>query len=314
MAVLFVLNRYNASDWSDMMRDRAPDLDVRLWPDETGNPEDIKYVVAWNPPPGELAKYPNLKVIFSIGAGVDHLMKDPDLPAVPVVRVVDPDLTKRMTEYVVMNVLLHHRRFRLYDAQQTANAWTEHSQPAAGEVRVGIMGFGTLGRDSGVILRDLGFQVAGWSNSRKQVDGIESFAGESELDGFLGRTDILVSLLPHTPDTDRMLNSALFAKLPQDGALEGPFLINAGRGKVQSDADILTALNDGTLKGASLDVFEEEPLAAGSPLWSHPGVVLTPHVAAESSPIAINDYILDQLRGYELGEALSNVVNAKRGY
>lgn len=314
MAVLFVLNRFNASDWSDMMRDRAPDLDVRLWPDETGNPEDVRFVVAWNPPAGELSKFPNLEVIFSMGAGVDHLMKDPGLPKVPVVRVVDLDLTKRMTEYVVMNVLLHHRRFRLYDGQQKAGAWTEHSQPAASDVRVGIMGFGTLGQDCGIILRDLGFQVAGWSNSRKQVEGIESFAGEAELSGFLGRSDILVCLLPHTPATDRMLNAKLFAQLPQDGALGGPFLINAGRGKVQSDADILAALNDGTLKGASLDVFEEEPLPQDSPLWSHPGVVLTPHVAAESSPVAINDYILDQLRGYELGEALSNVVNAERGY
>lgn len=314
MAVLFVLNRYNASDWSDMMRDRAPDLDVRLWPDETGNPVDIRFVVAWNPPEGELAKFPNLEVIFSIGAGVDHLMKDPHLPKVPVVRVVDPDLTKRMTEYVVMNVLLHHRRFRLYDDQQQARDWTEHSQPAASEVRVGIMGFGTLGQDAGLILRDLGFQVAGWSNSRKQVEGIESFAGGGELEAFLGRTDILVSLLPHTPDTDRMLNRGLFALLPQDGALGGPFLINAGRGKVQSDADILDALNEGVLKGASLDVFEEEPLAHDSGLWVHPGMMLTPHVAAESSPLAINDYILDQLRGYELGETLSNVVNAERGY
>ncbi|MEM8644918.1 MAG: glyoxylate/hydroxypyruvate reductase A [Pseudomonadota bacterium] len=314
MAVLFVLNRYNASDWADMMRERAPDLDIRLWPDDVGNPEDIRFIVAWNPPEGELAKYPNLEVIFSMGAGVDHLMKDPDLPKVPVVRVVDGDLTKRMTEYVVMNVLLHHRRVALYDRQQKACAWTEHSQPAASEVRVGIMGFGVLGQDCGVLLRDLGFQVAGWSNGRKHVEGIESFAGSAELDAFLGRTDILVSLLPHTPDTDRMLNTSLFAKLPQDGALEGPFLINAGRGKVQSDADILAALNDGTLKGASLDVFEEEPLPADSPLWAHPQLVLTPHVAAESSPVAINDYILDQLRGYELGEPLSNVVNAARGY
>ncbi len=314
MAVLFVLNRFNAADWSDMMRDRAPDLDVRLWPDEVGNPEDVRFIVAWNPPLGELSKFPNLEVIFSMGAGVDHLMKDPDLPKVPVVRVVDADLTKRMTEYVVMHVLLHHRRFRMYDEQQRTAKWTEHSQPAAKDVRVGIMGFGTLGQDAGVVLRDLGFQVAGWSNSRKIVDGIESFAGSGELGAFLARTDILVSLLPHTPDTDRMLNADLFAQLPQDGALDGPFLINAGRGKVQSDADILTALNEGTLKGASLDVFEEEPLPADSPLWSHPGLFLTPHVAAESSPLAINDYILDQLRGYELGEALSNVVNAARGY
>lgn len=314
MAILYVLDRYNAAEWADRMRSAAPDLDVRLWPDETGDPAEIEYAVAWKPPAGELAKYPNLKVIFSLGAGVDHIMADDQLPDVPVVRVVDPDLTKRMTEYVVMHVLLHHRQHALYAAQQAERKWIEHSQPAASDVRVGIMGLGVLGQHAAHRVRDLGFQVAGWSNSRKSIDGIESFAGAEELDAFLARTDILVCLLPHTDETEGILNLVLFEKLAHDGALGGPFLINAGRGMVQNSNEIEAALQSGVLKGASLDVFEQEPLAADHPLWANPNVYLTPHVAAESSPAAINAYILQQIRAHQAGGALENVVDAKLGY
>ncbi|MEM7424886.1 MAG: glyoxylate/hydroxypyruvate reductase A [Pseudomonadota bacterium] len=314
MAILYVLDRYNASEWADMMRVSAPDLDVRLWPGETGEAGEIDYAVAWKPPHGELARLPNLKVIFSLGAGVDHIMSDPGLPDVPIVRVVDPDLTKRMTEYVVLHVLLRHRRHALYAAQQAERQWIEHSQPAAADVRVGIMGLGVLGQDSALRLRDLGFQVAGWSNSRKEIEGIESFAGAGELDTFLARTDILVCLLPHTPDTEGMLNLSLTKRLAADGALGGPFLINAGRGGVQNSDEILQALEGGELKGASLDVFEEEPWPQDHPLWNHPNLYLTPHVAAESSPAAINAYILQQIRTFEKGGTLENVVDVSLGY
>ncbi len=314
MAILYVLDRYNASEWADMMRASAPDLDVRLWPGGTGDAEDVEYIVAWKPPHGELAKFPKLQVIFSLGAGVDHIMSDPNLPDVPVVRVVDTDLTKGMSEYVVLHVLLHHRQHALYVSQQQARQWIEHAQPAADEVRVGIMGLGVLGQDAAARVRDLGFQVIGWSNSRKSVEGVESFAGPDELDRFLARTDILVCLLPHTPETDGILNSSLVSKLPQDGALDGPFLINAGRGGVQNSDEILKELERRRLKGASLDVFEEEPWPEDHPLWAHPNLYLTPHVAAESSPAAINAYILEQIREHQAGGELRNVVDASLGY
>lgn len=219
-----------------------------------------------------------------------------------------------MSEYVVFNVLLHHRQFALYERQQKNKEWIEHSQPAAKEVRVGIMGLGVLGQDAALRLRDLEFQVSGWSNSRKQINGVKSFAGDAELDSFLAQTDILVCLLPHTPETEGILNKKLCTKLAQDGALGGPFLINAGRGKVQDSQELYEALEAGTLKAVSLDVFETEPLSKAHPLWSHPNVYLTPHVAAESSSGAINDYILQQIETYESGGALENLVDAARGY
>ncbi len=314
MAVLYVLDRYNAAEWADMMRVAAPDFDVRLWPNETGDVGEIAYAVAWKTPHGVLAQFPELRVIFSLGAGVDHIMSDPDLPDVPIVRVVDPDLTRRMSEYVVLHVLLHHRQHALYASQQLERKWIEHSQPAAKDVRVGIMGLGVLGQDAALRVRDLGFQVAGWSNSRKSVEGVESFAGAGELDAFLSHTDILACLLPHTPETDGMLNISLIERLAQDGAFGGPFLINAGRGGVQNSDDIQKALEQGLLKGASLDVFETEPWPEEHPLWAQPNVYLTPHVAAESSPSAINAYILQQIRTHEAGGELENVIDVNLGY
>jgi glyoxylate/hydroxypyruvate reductase len=244
--------------WLTRFRSLGQDREVRLYP-ETGDPADIRYACVWKPPAGLLAGLPNLRAIFSLGAGVDHLMGDPSLPDVPIVRIVDPDLTMRMTEYVVLHVLLHHRRFKFYDAHQRARVWREENDPAASEVRVGIMGLGVLGRAAAAALKPLGFQLNGWSRTQKLVPGVTAFANDTGLTPFLARTDILVCLLPLTPDTRGFLNYELFRGLARDGALGGPALINAGRGGSQVEADILRALDDGTLTGASLDVFERSP-------------------------------------------------------
>jgi glyoxylate/hydroxypyruvate reductase A len=253
-------------------------------------------------------------VIFSLGAGVDHLMRYPDLPEVPIVRVAQEDLTDRMSEYVVLQSLMHLRDQRRYDTQQRDRVWSSDAfAPKASDVRVGMLGFGVLGQDAARKLRAMGFDVAGWSRTRKEVEGFRVYAGD-ELDAFLARTDILVCLLPLTPDTHGILNAELFAKLARDGRLGGPVLINAGRGGLQVETDILASLDDGTLRAATLDVFETEPLPADSPLWSHPRVTVTPHNAAVSEPEATARYIVDQIRRFERGEPLQNVVDPARGY
>jgi glyoxylate/hydroxypyruvate reductase A len=232
---------------------------------------------------------------------------------VPVVRIVDPNLTMRMTEYVALHVLMHHRRLRLYDAQQRQRLWRDHHQPAASEVAVGIMGLGVLGRDAAAMLVRLGFRVAGWSRSATSLPGVETFHGDG-LDAFLARTEILVCLLPATPATEGILNLSLLRKLKRDGALGGAYLINAGRGRLQVDADILAALDQGVLAGASLDVFPTEPLPADNPLWGHPAVTITPHNAAESDPQAITQNVVEQIARFERGEALDNVIDRRHGY
>jgi glyoxylate/hydroxypyruvate reductase A len=228
--------------------------------------------------------------------------------------VVDPHLMRRMTEYVALHVLMHHRRQRLYDEQQRARVWHEHPQPRAGEVTVGLMGLGVLGRDAAEVLVRLGFRVAGWGRSPRQLPGVETFHGAAGLDAFLARTEILVCLLPHTPATERILDLALMRKLKRDGALGGAFLINAGRGKLQVDADILAALDEGALAGATLDVFPVEPLPATSPLWTHPKVTITPHNSAASVPEEVVAYIVRQIERFEAGEGLENVIDRASGY
>ncbi|MBC8051059.1 MAG: glyoxylate/hydroxypyruvate reductase A [Chitinophagales bacterium] len=278
-------------------------------------PDEIDYALAWKPPPGALAQYPNLKAIFSMGAGVDHLMGDPSLPEAPIVRYVDPDLTNRMSEYVVQHVLMHHRRHLDYAEQQRQRIWRELPQPAANNVRVGIMGYGVLGRDVAAKLKILDFNVTAWSRTPKNVvPGIICFNGREMLRDFLGWTDILVCLLPLTPATRGILNRRLFVRLAKKGALPGRILINPGRGALQNEEDILSALDNGILSAVSLDVFNEEPLPPSSPLWRHPRVILTPHNAAWSEPVAVARSVARAIKAHRRGEPLACLVDRARGY
>ncbi|HEV2557602.1 MAG TPA: glyoxylate/hydroxypyruvate reductase A [Microvirga sp.] len=310
---LLVALTWNPEPWIERFRRLMPDRPVAV----LGEPFDrnaVAYVATWGPKPGSLDGLPNLRVLFSLGAGVDHLMSYPDLPDVPIVRVAQDDLTDRMSEYVVMHCLMQLRDQRRYEAQQRQRQWLDDRHPPkASEVRVGVLGFGVLGQDAARKLKVMGFDVAGYSRTRKDVAGVRVYAGD-ELDAFLARTDILVSLIPLTPDTRGLLNRSLFRKLARDGRLGAPVLVNAGRGGLQVEADILACLDDGTLKAAVLDVFETEPLPAESPLWTHPGVSVSPHNAAVSEPEATARYIVEQIRRDERGEALQNVVDRVRGY
>jgi glyoxylate/hydroxypyruvate reductase A len=313
-AILLAITSWRPSDWEHRFRAQAPQRDVRCWPERVGDPHDVAYVAAWKPPGGLIASFPNVKAIFSLGAGVDHLLIDPTLPAVPVVRIVDRDLTMRMSEYVALHVLMHHRGQRRYDAQQRARQWIDHDQPAASEVTVGVMGLGVMGRDALEVLGRLGFRLVGWSRSEKAIAGVETFHGEAGLEPFLRRSEILVCLLPHTAATERILNLETFRRLNRDGPLHGAYLINAGRGALQVNDDIAAALDQRLLAGATLDVFPTEPLPAESPLWGHPKVTITPHNAAASDPRALVDLILRQIERFERGLPLENVIDRAAGY
>ncbi len=314
MALLILFRHLKPDRYKRELAALEGGLDIRVWPD-CGDLEDIRHALVWKPEPGVLASLPNLQVIFSIGAGVDNVLSDTRLPDLPLVRFVDPNLTMRMSEYVCLQVLTHQRRMLDYRELQQERQWKElWPQPGANEVRVGVLGLGVLGRDACEKLAALGFQVAGWSRSQKDIPGIECFSGNDGLDRFLARTDILVSLLPHTPETEGMLNAGLFARLAQDGPLPGPVLVNAGRGRLQVEADIVSALGNGDLWAASLDVFEEEPLPSSSPLWTHPRVIVTPHNASISDIRAVCTYVLEQIAAHDRGEPLQNVVDLGRGY
>ncbi len=298
-------------------RKALPGREIINWAQEKRQPEalgQVKYAIVWQPQPGLMKRLPKLEVIFSLGAGVDHIFDDPELPDVPIVRFVDPDLTGRMVEYITLQVLMHTRQQRGYDGLQHGKKWLELEHPAAHQFRVGFIGFGELGQASAKVLLALGFQINCWSRSAKNMTGVKSYHGKNGFDEFLKHTDIAICLLPHTPETRGILNTELFAKLAKDGPFGAPVLINAGRGGSQKENDIVDALNQGILHGVSLDVFETEPLAKASSLWGFPNAILTPHVAAVSDELSLALHVNTQIERYEFGRKLQFVVDPKRGY
>ncbi|WEX88609.1 glyoxylate/hydroxypyruvate reductase A [Sinorhizobium garamanticum] len=273
----------------------------------------IDYAVVWISAPDLFSRAPDLKVVFSGGAGVDHVLTLPGLPDVPLVRFVDQTLTTRMSEWVVMQCLLHLRQHRAYEALAQKREWRDLIQPEAADVTVGIMGMGVLGQDAARKLAVMGFNVIGWSRTMRAIEGMDSY-GASDLDAFLARTDFLVGLLPLTAETKGIFDADLFAKLSRKGPFGAPVFINAGRGGSQVEADILECLDSGVLGAASLDVFEEEPLSPDSRFWTMPNVYVTPHVAASSDVKALFAHVEQQIARFESGMPLEHVVDRLAGY
>jgi glyoxylate/hydroxypyruvate reductase len=308
-AILFRSGPAATARWRPLLGRLMPEHEIRCWP-EIGDKAAIEYALVWQPEPGLLASLPNLKLIVGLGAGVDHLLRDPTLPkGVPIVRLVDPYMTDAMSEYVALSVLRLHRQDLDYLAQQRARVWEEREQKNAAERPVGILGFGTLGQDAGRKLKALGFDVAGWSRGPKEVAGFAHHAGPAGLDALLARSEILVCLLPLTAETAGILNAAAFARLPR-----GAGLVNAGRGLHLVEADLIAALDSGQLSGAVLDVVSEEPLPASHPFWHHPRIILTPHIAAETHPPTAAAIIREAIRACEAGLPVANQIDPARGY
>ena len=282
--------------------------------DRPASLKGIKYALVWEIDDALFSSMPDLEVIFSAGAGVDKILNNPTVPKdIPIVRFVDPSLTTRMTEWICLQCLMHLRQQRQYDELQNKHEWHQLPQPQASEVNVGIMGLGILGQDAAQKLQTLGFQVSGWSRSRKEIEGMRCYDA-NETDTFLREVHYLVGLLPLTNDTKGFFNRGIFEKLSRHEVLGSPVFINGGRGQSQSQADILDCLKDGTLGGVSLDVFETEPLSADSPLWDFPNAYISPHVAANSDVLALGSYVERQIQRYEAGKALENVVDREAGY
>jgi glyoxylate/hydroxypyruvate reductase len=309
MALLFRSTVDSAARWRAQLTKLTQELDIRVWPD-IGDPAEIDYALVWRPEPGFLASLPNLKLILSLGAGVDHLLGDPQLPpSVPIVRLVDRHLTDAMSEYVVLQVLRLHRHDLDYRAQQEARVWRELDQKNAIERRVGILGFGELGQDAARKLKALGFDVAAWSRSEKTLDGIASYAGAAGLSPMLARSEILICLLPLTTETAGILNARNLGSLPRGAAI-----VNAARGAHVVEDDLIAAIASGQISAAVLDVFHDEPLPADHPFWHHPRVVVTPHVAAFTNPATAAPIIFDNIRRFEAGHPLLNRIDPARGY
>ena len=298
-------------EWRAAFAEFSPGLPVHEWNDPELAPEQVRYALVWDPEPGRLAGYPNLKLVCGAAAGVDAILRDTHYPAhVPLVRMVTSDQAQRMGEYVCLGALSLLRGGRRMATAQAEARWDHFiTHRNARDTRAGIMGMGHLGTRAAIMLRDLGFPTAGWSTGRKQVDGVESFAGPEEMAAFLARTDILVCLLPDTPATRGMVNAETLALLPA-----GAGVINAGRGPQIVTADLVAALDAGHLSGAFLDVFEKEPLPAADPLWSHPKVTVTPHLASFGARRERARHVAAAIAAVERGDALPGLFDPRRGY
>lgn len=315
MATLLLhLADFDEASWAKGFAAALPGHRVVLRSDEY-DPAEVDYIFIWKPTLDAFEGLTKLQAVLSLGAGVDALLRHPRLPDRPIVRFMDADLTQRMSDYVLANVLMHQRLFTRFKRDQQARRWVQLYPAAAWDCSVGIMGLGQLGQDAIRHLKTFGYQLRGWSRTPKKIEGVQTYAGEAEFDAFLQGTDILVNLLPLTPETQGILNYRTFSKLRRGGIDgEGPVLINAARGGHQKEADIVRALEDGTLKAASLDVFEVEPLPKDSPLWALDNCYVTPHIAAASSEKTGVAYFSNVILDHEAGKPLPNVVDVQRGY
>ncbi len=309
MAMIFCSRTDDPEEWRAEFAEVMPELDFRVWPD-IGKPEEIEFALVWDPMADRLLDFPNLKLIASLGAGVDHLLAATTLPeGVPMTRFVDDNLTQGMREWVLLYSLYCLRRVPEYLAWQNQQDWHRLSAPFAYERRIGMMGLGILGEASAWALQHIGFPAIGWSRRKKDLPGIESFAGEAELDEFLALSDILVCLLPLTPETESIIDSKLLAKLPK-----GASFINGARGGLVVEADLIAALESGHLAHAVLDVTREEPLPAEDPLWRAPNITITPHVASVTNAKSGARLVAENIRRVQAGETPHHVVDPKAGY
>lgn len=308
MALLYKADPARAPHWQTLFAEHAPDIEWRAWPD-IGNPEEVEYLAAWQAPDDLTQLLPNLKVLFALSAGVDQLDLS-RLPAdLPVVRLLDPGITRGMCEYATWAVLSLHRDMLRYREQQAARRWQAHLLQPAENRRVGVMGLGTQAQQILATLAPFGFALSGWARSVHEIEGVDCFAGQAQLSAFLGQCDILLCVLPLTEQTEGILDRNLFALLPR-----GAGLVNMGRGGHLVEGDLLEALESGQLSGAVLDVLQVEPAAADHPFWGHPQVVLTPHVAAMTQPASAFGVLLENIRRFERGERMVGQIDRNRGY
>ncbi len=284
-------------------------LDIRIWPD-CGDAADIDLALVWKHPFGALKTFPRLKCIASLAAGVDHVLEDPSLPKeTPLIRLIDPHMANDITQFLLACVLHHVRRLSHWEDCQQKKLWLKKPPFNFSDKTIGIMGLGHLGKKAAETFLQIGLQVIGWSNSHKNIPGLKDFVGETEFSSFLSQTDILICILPLTPQTENILNRDTFSQLKPNACL-----INVGRGGHLVEEDLIDSLDAGKLDIAYLDVFRKEPLPTEHPFWMHPKIRVTPHIASVTHPATAAKQLLSAYHKLLKGEVVANRVDLTRGY
>ena len=309
-ALLYYSESAPADLWAVELEKSLPtDVELRIYP-QLGNLVDINFALCWKPKPGLLASLPNLQLIFSMAAGFDHILQDPERPIhVPIVRIIDHTLSNMMAEYAIYAVLGFHRHMLEFTQDQRDNVWAARWPRYTADVNVGILGIGAIGTNVANKLSMFGFQVHGWSRSQKSLRGITCHYGQDGLSEMLPLCEQIVCVLPLTEETKGILNNETLNTLPK-----GSYVTNIGRGGHINDADLLEALNSGQIAGAFLDVFSEEPLPQGHPYWQHNKVIMTPHIAGEVIPKSCAKSIANNISRFRSGQPICGIANLDRGY
>lgn len=309
MKIIFASAHADPDCWMKPLQALIPAAEIHPWLD--GGPSiDAQLAIVWNPPQDLFLRESGLKAVFNLGAGVDAVVKLPGLAEdVAVIRLEDAGMSAQMAEYAVYALVRASRQFDEYEMQQQQQLWRPLANIKRKEWKVGVMGMGVMGARVAQTLAGLDYPVAGWSRSAKQIPGIESYSGEGGLPVFLARTRVLINLLPLTADTTGILCRNTLAQLPG-----GAYIINLGRGEHLVEEDLLALLDSGHLRGATLDVFRQEPLPKGHPFWRDRRITITPHTAAASLREETIEQVAGKIRQYMAGETLTGVVLRDRGY
>lgn len=309
MSIIIICPTRNPQPWITALTFIDPSIDIQIWPSDEPK-SDVTFALCWQQPEGILNDYPNLKCICSMGAGVDHLLNDRQLPAnVPIIRLVDPALNQSMFEYISSAAFFYLRNTALYQTQQLKKKWLRHPSKTLSKTTIGIMGLGQIGKFCAIKLSELGFTVKGWSKTSKTIDGVNTYAGNEQLTDFTKDISILVCLLPLTNELKGVLNLKLFQSLPQGGCL-----INVARGEHLVESDLLKALSSKHLDSAFLDVFIEEPLPQEHPFWSQSKIQITPHCSSVTEPQSVAEQIINNYQLMKASKKLINLVDINKGY